>query len=385
MQYEKHNYNNFPEMQPEDFQRLLSDIKQNGYDSKQPIYLYEGKIVDGWNRYKACNELGVDPVYKQFIGSNSDAVLFIMRTNKRRNLTSSQWAAIAAEADEIWEVIAKQVEDERRRKQAETQAKTMKRKPITELIPQQAKPRTETRKIVAETFNTNERYVSDAKKYRTEKPEVFERIKSGETTIAEVKKQDKIEQRKTQIEETKKKIETENLTITDKFDVIAIDPPWAYEERGGVSNEKYDPLVNRSAVPYPTMTVDQIAKIELPAKENCVLYLWTTHAFLRDAFDLIDAWGFKYKAVITWDKEKMGMGRNIRMQCEFCLLATKGNPLINGSSERDIIREARREHSRKPLAFYSLVERMTVGSRLDYFSREIRTNWISYGAETEKF
>ncbi len=81
----------------------------------------------------------------------------------------------------------------------------------------------------------------------------------------------------------------------------------------------------------------------------------------------------------------MGLGRTIRLQCEFCLMAVKGKPIIQGLSERDIIREARREHSRKPNKFYEMVERMTVGNKIDYFSREQRKGWISYGAETNKF
>ncbi|NCB48000.1 hypothetical protein EOM81_13440, partial [bacterium] len=83
-----------------------------------------------------------------------DAISFIMRTNKRRNLTSSQWAAIAVEAEDMVKAIAEAVEAERRKKQAETQAETMK-KPIPELIPEQVKPIVETRAKLAEMFNTN--------------------------------------------------------------------------------------------------------------------------------------------------------------------------------------------------------------------------------------
>jgi len=186
------------------------------------------------------------------------------------------------------------------------------------------------------------------------------------------------EEKEKEIEIIKEKIELENSIITDKYDVIVIDPPWPY-------GRKYDPKNSRVASPYPELNLEEISRIELPLKENAVIFLWTTHAFIRDAFKLVDLWGLNYKAIITWDKEKMGMGNTIRMQCEFCLLCIKGKPLINGSSERDIIREPRREHSRKPEVFYSIVERLTTGKRLDYFAREKRENWDIYGAETEKF
>ena len=196
----------------------------------------------------------------------------------------------------------------------------------------------------------------------------------------------KKDEREKQIEEVRQKIEQEEITApSGKFDVIAIDPPWAYDEKGGFSSDQHDPDGNRGGVDYPTMTVEQIGKIDLPSKDDSVLFLWTTHAFLRDSFALLDQWGYTYKATIVWDKERMGMGRTIRLQCEFCLLAIKGRPIIEGASERDIIREARREHSRKPEAFYAMVERMCMGRKLDYFSREQRKGWDTYGAEAGKF
>ena len=94
---------------------------------------------------------------------------------------------------------------------------------------------------------------------------------------------------------------------------------------------------------------------------------------------MVDCWGFNYKATIVWDKEQMGIGRTIRLQCEFCLLATKGAPLLAGEKERDIIRERRRQHSRKPKGFYDMVDRMCVGRKLDYYGREEREGWDVYG------
>jgi N6-adenosine-specific RNA methylase IME4 len=213
--------------------------------------------------------------------------------------------------------------------------------------------------------------------YQEIKSEALE--KGKELSQRSVLKVVKKEEREKQIEQVKAKIEAEELIApTGKYDVIAIDPPWNY-------GREYDPDTSRVANPYPEMTTDEISKIQLPVKDDSVLFLWTTHAFIKDAFRLLSDWNYNYKATIVWDKERMGMGSTIRMQCEFCLLAIKGKPLINGASERDIIREARREHSRKPEAFYAMVERMCIGKKLDYFSRETRAGWDVYGAETNKF
>ena len=192
--------------------------------------------------------------------------------------------------------------------------------------------------------------------------------------------------RKEKIEKQKEEIINNALeSPTGDFDVIVMDPPWDYSEKGGFSYKQHDFEGNRGGVDYSTMSINDIKNIKLPAKDDSVLFLWTTHAFLKDSFSLLDEWGYNYKATIVWDKVNMGMGRVIRLQCEFCLLATIGNPIISGESERDIITEKRREHSRKPEAFYDMVERMCVGRKLDYFSREDRKEWSAYGAETNKF
>lgn len=106
----KHKFNIFPEMLSEDYIRLKDDLKKNGYDTAYPIWIYEEQILDGWNRDKVCKELGIEPTYAEFIGNDTDAIDFVMRSNKRRNLSSSQWATVAVEADEIVKTIQKEAE-----------------------------------------------------------------------------------------------------------------------------------------------------------------------------------------------------------------------------------------------------------------------------------
>lgn len=176
---------------------------------------------------------------------------------------------------------------------------------------------------------------------------------------------------------------TEEKVIIDPpdglFDVVSVDPPWKY-------GREYDPDSSRVASPYPEMDTKEIIENIPPFADDVVLWLWTTHAFMRDAYKILDTWGFTYKATLIWDKEKMGMGVWLRMQCEFCLLAVKGKPQYTNKIERDIIREPRREHSRKPEAFYKLVENICHGTkRLNFYSRENISGWVSYGNEKDKF
>jgi N6-adenosine-specific RNA methylase IME4 len=379
---QKHKFNIFPEMLDEDYQRLKADLQANGYDAKLPIMTYQGAIIDGWNRFKACEELRIMPAIKQFQGNDAEAIEYIMRTNKRRNLTSSQWACIATEAEEMLAAIAEAVEAERRKKQAETQSETKKEGLSDNKLTHSPRPEKQPERVTqkaAEIFNTNRTYISEAQKLKEEKPEVFEQVKRGEKTITEVKKEAKVEKRKADIQAQKEAIESGKIQMpVGVFEVISLDPPWNY-------GREYDPDGSRVANPYPEMTQAQLLELKPPFAEDSVCFLWTTHAFIWQAKELLDKWGFTYKATMVWDKEKIGMGAWLRMQCEFCLVGIKGKPAWNNTSWRDIIREPRREHSRKPETFYRMVEEITIGRRLEYFSREQRKGWEVFGNDTEKF
>lgn len=161
-----------------------------------------------------------------------------------------------------------------------------------------------------------------------------------------------------------------------RFGVIVIDPPWNY-------GTNYDVGGRRVASPYPEMNQEQLKEIVLPALNDSVLFLWSTHKFLWDAKELLDYWGFTHRATLVWNKEKIGMGDLFRMQCEFCLVGIKGNPVFNNdNTHRDLISAPRRKHSQKPDEFYEMVEKLCVGCRkLDYFAREQRMGWSVYGVE----
>ncbi len=130
---------------------------------------------------------------------------------------------------------------------------------------------------------------------------------------------------------------------TGLLQVIVADPPWTYE--------------SGSNLPYPTMTLEEIKAMSIPdiADENAILWLWTTNAHLRVAFDVVDAWGFEYRNVLTWVKDRMGTGEWLRGQTEHCLLAIRGRPAFRNGIQTTVLQAVRREHSRKPAEFYALV------------------------------
>jgi N6-adenosine-specific RNA methylase IME4 len=133
------------------------------------------------------------------------------------------------------------------------------------------------------------------------------------------------------------------------------------------------------------MPLAAIGQLNLPAADDCVLWLWTTHKFMRDSFTLLDGWGFKDKMIVTWVKDRMGLGSWLRSQSEFCIMAVRGRPVISLTNQTTVLNGKMREHSRKPDEFYRMVDSLCHGRKLDFFSREHRDGWAQYGNDPEKF
>ena len=179
----KHKFNMLPEIKEDDYKRLESDILLNGYDVRFPIYLYEGDIIDGWGRYKICQKHKIVPVYENFEGTLLEAIQFILRTNKRRNLTSSQWAAIANEATDIINTLEREAKE---RKIEAGKIYGRGKEKVGEKIPP---PKGKVPEKLAEIFPTNPKYIQQAKRIKQEQPEEFEKVKSGEKSISQVIKE----------------------------------------------------------------------------------------------------------------------------------------------------------------------------------------------------
>ena len=96
--YNRHELSTpFAEASPADFAILLNSIRDRGFDERHPIILYEGMILDGWHRWRACQELGIDPPFEEFEGDDEDAMAFVFSENiARRQMTEPQKATAYA-------------------------------------------------------------------------------------------------------------------------------------------------------------------------------------------------------------------------------------------------------------------------------------------------
>ena len=95
----------WPEMQTDEFEELVEDIRT--YGLKEAIWTYQGEIVDGRHRYLACKETGVEPRYREWDGKGS-LVLFVASLNQhRRDMDAGQKAIAAVEIEEMLALEAK--------------------------------------------------------------------------------------------------------------------------------------------------------------------------------------------------------------------------------------------------------------------------------------
>jgi N6-adenosine-specific RNA methylase IME4 len=149
------------------------------------------------------------------------------------------------------------------------------------------------------------------------------------------------------------------------YRVIVIDPPWPYEKRDE------DPS-RRGLRPYATMSIADIraTKVSDIAHEDCIVWLWVTNHHMREAYDLLRAWDFEAKTILTWAKDKMGTGDWLRGQTEHCIMAVRGKPVVTLTNQTTLLHAPVRGHSVKPAEFYDLVELLCPAPRYaDLFSR----------------
>jgi N6-adenosine-specific RNA methylase IME4 len=166
------------------------------------------------------------------------------------------------------------------------------------------------------------------------------------------------------------------------YRVIVADAPWLYEIR------KDDPS-HRAAHPFPQMSIEQICAVPVGsiAAPDCILWLWTTNHHMRQAYAVLDAWGFTEKTIVTWGKDKMGYGDWLRGQTEHCIMAVRGRPIVELTNQTTLLHGKVRENSRKPAEFYDFVEKLCPAPRYaELFSRYRHNDkWDCHGDEVGKF
>jgi N6-adenosine-specific RNA methylase IME4 len=359
----------FPLMAEPELAALAADIAAGGL--REPVRLLDGAILDGRNRYLACQRLGVEPQFMEYTGA--EPARYVVSLNlARRHLTPSQAAACAVEALPALELEAKK----RQKAQGECGkrgGRGRKKKTLTQKIGEGLHAN-ESADQAAALFCTNRQYVSDAKRIKDQAPALFEALKAGEKTMPQARRELKRAAHAQAVQEKAHSPEPP----AGPFDLILADPPWQYDFSETACRE----IENH----YPTAGVELIAQHKPDAKDDSVLFLWATAPKLREAMTVMEAWGFEYRTHAIWDKETLGMGYWFRGQHELLLVGVRGQFSATPECARvsSVFREKRAEHSRKPGSVYEWIEHaFPAATKLEMYCRNPRQGWATWGNEVK--
>ena len=319
----------------------------------------KNQLIAGQRRLKACHSLGWENVPVHVVHLED-----IVRGEFDENVVRKDF--LPSELD----AIAKKIE-QREREAANRRMLAGKKQPCANLTQGTGKSRDKIAKAAGIGHTTLAR-ISEVCEAAEADPDKYQPL------VEEMDRTRRVNgvHRKLKVAKQVERIQAEPLKPPDgKYRVIVIDPPWNYGRSSDPSH--------RTGVPYAGMTVEEICGLPLTdwAHKDCILWLWTTNAFMREAFQCLDAWGFEHKTMLTWVKDKMGTGDWLRGKTEHCLLAVRGNPTVVLTNQTTDLPAPTGKHSEKPQKFYKSVEELCPGSKLDVFGRQSRDSWESYGFE----
>jgi N6-adenosine-specific RNA methylase IME4 len=170
-----------------------------------------------------------------------------------------------------------------------------------------------------------------------------------------------------------------------KYNIIYADPPWSYQNgnvsQGGVNAQ------------YKTMKLTDIKNLPVNeiSDDPCVLLMWATFPLLKEAFEVISAWGFDYKTLgFSWLKTNkdgspfFGIGYYAKSNQEVCLLSTKGkgHSLVKSNKVSSVLITEKTRHSEKPsLARIKIIELFGDVPKIELFARTKTEGWDVWGNE----
>ena len=160
------------------------------------------------------------------------------------------------------------------------------------------------------------------------------------------------------------------------FELIYADPPWQL----GNPDSDYAPEAH-----YPTLGLEEIKCLPVPATTDALLYLWAVNSHLPQALEVMAAWDFEYRSNEVWVKPSIGLGVWTRNRHELLLIGRRGKASRAEGAARSVIEARRGRHAEKPGCVYERLERLYAHlSKLELFARgRPRPGWTAWGNEVE--
>lgn len=368
-EYEPHPFAElFPRMDGAELVALRESLLMQGM--LHPIIIYQGKILSGVTRHTAwkSDPEQIHPIVREFKGDPLDALNIAVNTNMKQRNYPLGARAIAA---------VKKVDLERE-------------------LPKTNKKRL-TQENAAEQFRVSTGYIEYASKImKAGNQDLIDAVVEDRIPIniaakltevnREIQDQAILDPKQAKIllanvsrRQREHKLATDTVAASRQLDamkeqntvygVLYIDPPWKFEV--------YDEATGLEKSPdqhYPTMTLEEIRALHIPAHTDCAMFLWSTVPHLANAIEVMEGWGFTYKTCFVWHKlNHKGTGYWSRSTAEILLLGTKGSvPAPMPDQMMDQVQGyAVGKHSEKPEGFASAITRMfPTTPKLEMFARK---------------
>jgi N6-adenosine-specific RNA methylase IME4 len=153
-----------------------------------------------------------------------------------------------------------------------------------------------------------------------------------------------------------------------KHSTVLADPPWQ-----GQSGEPH----------YLTLPGERIKQIGISLERHLAAdafcWLWVTNGTIPLGQQVLEAWGFEYRSLLTWVKPRLGLGRPLRNMTEHVMLGVRGKPKELFHSQGTWLFAPVQDHSHKPEEVHEIIERLCPGPYLELFARRPRHGWHVWG------
>lgn len=160
----------FPLLQPQAFEELKADIARVGL--LQPIWTYEGLILDGRNRYKACIELGIEPRFQEYVGDCPVAGAWSLN-GRRRHLSKRELALIAVK-------MLPALKAEAKKRQGQRSDLNI---PPVPVGPNSNVSTGEASAQAAKIVGVGKTIINEAAALQRDRPDLYERVEKGELSV----------------------------------------------------------------------------------------------------------------------------------------------------------------------------------------------------------
>jgi hypothetical protein len=217
--------NTFPMFGKARMAELIEDIR--AYGQHVPITVYRGEVLDGRNRLAACAALGIEPLFEELVG-NSDPWAVVWSLNgTRRDLVAEQryliWKHCHEHSAELQAELQRLVDEANAKRSAAAKKRSRTDEGTFEPVAEQCdqpleKKEAKERKTKATDSKTNPGAVARGDKLAKDRPDLAEKVRTGEMKPSEAHRQMK-----------KAEVVERSVALPDgKYRVLYADPPWKY-------------------------------------------------------------------------------------------------------------------------------------------------------------